>query len=305
MVRYILILLIFISFPSFAEYKGLKKLSKNNSFMDDKGNPYSTDKIIDKENTLLLIWNHGSGPDNKIDKCKKKPKFGYEWEGAVIPAVLNLHNKKINGLTIKIYRLCSGVRGMSGSDQEKIRKLIKKDEKVDSYSELKQQKRQNIILDKADEFLNNGFKKIILVGYSAGGWASLNLISRFPEKFKGAIVINPAFAGPKIEWNKRFPEWGFFRDQQIDIFKQKDSLNALLFAHSNDSFETPQTLSFFKLFNNIEFIDYSALKPTSCNWADIDKKMSIENGHAIPQSSCFTNYIKENKYFIKYLESLF
>ena len=35
MIRSILILLIFISFPSFAEYKGLKKLSKNNSFMDD------------------------------------------------------------------------------------------------------------------------------------------------------------------------------------------------------------------------------------------------------------------------------
>ena len=304
MVRYILILLIFISFPSFAEYKGLKKLSKNNSFMDDKGNPYSTDKIIDKENTLLLIWNHGSGPDNKIDKCKKKPKFGYEWEGAVIPAVLNLHNKKINGLTIKIYRLCSGVRGMSTHYQKEIRKLIEKGKKIDLHLEHKQQKRQNIILDKADEFLNNGFKKIILVGYSAGGWASLNLISKFPDKFKGAIAINPAFAGNKIDW-EREPEWDFFRDQQIDIFKQKDSLNALLFAHSNDSFETPQTLSFFKLFNNIEFIDYSALKPTSCNWADIDKKMSIENGHAIPQSSCFTNYIKENKYFIKYLESLF
>jgi len=135
--------------------------------------------------------------------------------------------------------------------------------------------------------------------------ASLNLISRFPDKFKGAIVINPAFAGPKIEWKKKFPEWEFFREQQIDIFKQTDALKAVLFAHSNDAFEDPQTLSFFKSFNNLEFIDYSELKPTSCNWADIDKKMSLEKGHSIPQSSCFTNFIKENKYFIKYLESLF
>ena len=50
-------------------------------------------------------------------------------KGAVIPAVLNLHNKKINGLTIKIYRLCSGVRGMSGHYQKKIRKLIEKGKK--------------------------------------------------------------------------------------------------------------------------------------------------------------------------------
>jgi len=306
MIRQILIFLfLFISLPSLAEYKGQKKLSKNNSFMNDKGEPYSINKITDKENTLLLIWNHGSYPDHKVDKCKKKPKFGYEWEGAVIPAVLNLHNKKINNLTIKIYRLCSGVRGMSSSDQGKIRKLIKKGQKIDSYSELKQQKRQNIILNKVDEFLNDGFENIVLVGNSAGGWASLNLMSRFPEKFRGVIAINPAFAGPKIEWQKELPEWGFFREQQINIFKQSDSLNAILFAHTNDEFEDPDTLSFFKEFKDLDFINYSELKPTSCDWADVERKMLIDDGHSIPQSSCFANFIKKNKYFIQYLESIF
>jgi len=77
MFRYILILLTFICFPSFAEYQGLKKLSKNNSFMDDKGNPYLSDTIIDKENTLLLIWNHGSGYEDKQDKCKKNLNLVY------------------------------------------------------------------------------------------------------------------------------------------------------------------------------------------------------------------------------------
>ena len=77
MIRQILIFLfLFVSLPSLAEYKGQKKLSKNNSLMDDKGKPYSINKITDKENTLLLIWNHGSYPDHKVDKCKKKPKFG-------------------------------------------------------------------------------------------------------------------------------------------------------------------------------------------------------------------------------------
>lgn len=273
--------------------------------MNDKGEPYSIKKITDKENTLLLIWNHGSEPDTQIDRCKKKPKFGYTREGTVSPAVLRLHNKKINNLTIKIYRLCSGVRGMDVKEQQKIHKLIEKGKKIDSYSELKQHKRQNIILSKTDEFLKDGFKNIVLVGYSAGGWASLNLISRFPEKFKGAIALNPAFAGPKIEWQKELPAWGFFREQQIDIFKQSDTLNAILFAHANDAFEDPQTLSFFKSFNNLEFIDYSELKPTSCNWADIEEKMPMEKGHSIPQSSCFTNFIKQNKYFMNYLKELF
>ena len=92
--------------------------------MDDMGKPYSIEKNADKGNILLLIWNHGSFPDNKIDKCKKIPKFGYEWEGAIIPAVLKLHDKKVNNLTIKIYRLCSGVKGMNVNEQKKMRKLI-------------------------------------------------------------------------------------------------------------------------------------------------------------------------------------
>jgi len=305
MIRYIFILFCFlISLPSLAEYKGLKKLSKNNSFMDDMGKPYSIEKNADKGNILLLIWNHGSFPDNKIDKCKKIPKFGYEWEGAIIPAVLKLHDKKVNNLTIKIYRLCSGVKGMNVNEQKKMRKLITQGKKIDAYSEFKQLKRQNIILNKAEEFLNDGFENIVLVGYSAGGWASLNLISRFPEKFKGAIAINPAFAGPKKEWQKDLPEWGFFREQQVDIFKKNETLNAILFAHTNDNFEDPTTLSFFKSFKNLEFIDYSHLKPTSCDWADIDKKMSQYDGHSIPQSSCFTNFIKKNNYLINYLSSL-
>ena len=47
--------------------------------MDDKGNPYLSDTITDKENTLLLIWNHGSGYEDKQDKCKK---FIIRMEGA-------------------------------------------------------------------------------------------------------------------------------------------------------------------------------------------------------------------------------
>ena len=109
---------------------------------------------------------------------------------------------------------------MSSHYQEKIRKLIEKGEKIDSHLEYKQQKRQNIILDKADEFLNNGFKKIILAGYSAGGWASLNLISKFPDKFKGAIAINPAFAGHKIDW-ERDPEWGFLEINKLIFLNKK------------------------------------------------------------------------------------
>ena len=272
--------------------------------MDEKGIPYSSDLITDKENTLLFIWNHGSGPDTQMDKCKKKPKFGYTWEGAVPPVILEYHNNKINNLVIKIFRLCSGVKGMSGKEQDKIFHLIKQGKKIDTYSELKQQKRQNIIFNKVEEFIKEGFYNIVIGGYSAGGWASLNLISRYPDKFKGAIVFNPAFAGPKREWNKELPNWGFFREEQIKELQKTDTLNALVFVHSNDEFETPTTLSFLNNFNEINLINYTDLKANECYWADIDKFMPIEAGHEIPQSSCFLEYEKQNKFIYNYLKKI-
>ena len=109
-------------------------------------------------------------------------------------------------------------------------KLIKKGKKIDTYSELKQQKRQNIIFNKVEKFIEEGFNNIVIGGYSAGGWASLNLISRYPDKFKGAIAFNPAFAGPKQEWNKELPNWGFFREEQINELQKNNTLNELILS---------------------------------------------------------------------------
>ena len=272
--------------------------------MDDKGNPYSVEKILNKKNSILIIYNHGSIQDTKKDSCKAKPKFGYMWDAAVAPAILKLHNKKIKGLEVKIYRLCSGVSGMSGKNQKKYRKQLKSKGKIELVDEFKNLKRQNIIINEVEKFKNLGFENIILAGWSAGGWASLNLQSRFPHKIKGVIAFNPAFAGPKNEWQKQYPEWGSFRENQVNIFNQSDSLNAILFAHDKDVFEDPETLSFFKKFQGLQFIDYSEVKPTTCSWADVNKKMESNKGHNIPQSTCFTKFIDKNNYLINYLENI-
>jgi len=287
------------------DYKGLIELSKNNTFMDDKGKPYSEEKIVNKKNSLLIIYNHGSIQDTKKDSCKAKPKFGYIWDAAVVPAILKLHNKKKKGLEIKIYRLCSGVKGMSVKNLKKYSKQLKSNGKIELVGEFKNLKRQNIIINEVEKLKNLGFENIILAGWSAGGWASLNLQSRFPDKIKGVIAFNPAFAGPKNEWQKKYPEWGAFREHQVNIFNQSDSLNAILFAHNKDVFEDPETLSFFKKFKGLQFIDYSEVRPTTCSWADVDKKMESNKGHDIPQSTCFTKLVDKNNYFINYLESIF
>ena len=38
-----------ISYSESLDYKDLKKISKNNTFMDDKGKPYLEEKITDKK----------------------------------------------------------------------------------------------------------------------------------------------------------------------------------------------------------------------------------------------------------------
>ena len=286
------------------EYKGLEKLSKNNTFMNEKGKPYSIEEISDKKNSLVIIYNHGSIQDHKQDSCKAKPKFGYIWDAAVVPAILKLHNKKINGLEVKIYRVCSGVKGIPVKIQKKYRKELKSKGKINLVDEHKNIKRQNIILNEVENLKNLGFDNIILSGYSAGGWSSLVLQSRHPEKIIGTIAFNPAFAGPKNEWQKKFPEWGAFRELQVNEFNKADTINAIIFAHEDDIFEDPKTLSFFENFKDFNLIDYSELKPTSCTWADGNEKMTADKGHNIPQSKCFTKYLEDKNHLISFLEKI-
>ena len=114
-----------ISFAGSLDYKGLEKISKNNTFMDGEGIPYPDDKITDKKNTLLIIFNHGSSADAKKDHCSKKAKVGKIGSGGLVPAIASLHNKKINNLEIKIYRLCSGVVGFPVETSGKYRDQLK------------------------------------------------------------------------------------------------------------------------------------------------------------------------------------
>ena len=79
--------------------------------------------------------------------------------------------------------------------------------------------------------------------------------------------------------------------EDANKLKKADTINAIVFAHKDDTFEDPKTLSFFEKFKNLNFIDYSELKPTSCTWADVNEKMTADKGHNIPQSKCFTKYL--------------
>ena len=298
--RSIFLLILFFSFNSFAgKYESdLKKLSKLNSFIDNSGSAYQIDQMNNPEDTILILYSHGSEGDNKSDKCMKS------WT-KVPPVLTQLHNTKINNLEIKIYMLCSGVRGWSQAEQDKmaddfdkIGKLSLKFKDKDGLLLIDKQKqilKQKVILEKIKEFESLGFKNIVLAGHSAGGWASMALYSYYPEIVKGAIAFNPAFAGKLVTNKDEF--WSAIRKREIAKMKLSDSSNIIVYSHDRDEFENPSTLTFLSKLNNIGFIDLSS---------SLCKGKTMTGGdHGIPLNKCFAVQEKKNENILNYLKRVF
>ena len=89
------------------------------------------------------MYTHGSGNDQQIDKCKKK------WN-KVPPIIFNLHDKKIKDLKVKIYHLCSGVRGWTENHWRKM---------DDIYKNVSKSNFSNIIKEDSDRIKFNGAKQ--------------------------------------------------------------------------------------------------------------------------------------------------
>jgi len=298
--RGIFLLILFFSFNSFAgKYESdLKKLSKLSSFIDNSGSAYQIDQINNPEDTILILYSHGSEGDNKSDKCMKS------WT-KVPPVLTQLHNTKINNLEIKIYMLCSGVRGWSQAEQDKMADDFDKIGKLSLnfkdkgglllIDKQKQILKQKVILEKIKEFESLGFKNIVLAGHSAGGWASMALYSYYPEIVKGAIAFNPAFAGKLVTNKDEF--WSAIRKREIAKMKLSDSSNIIVYSHDRDEFENPSTLTFLSKLNNIGFIDLSS---------SLCKGKTMTGGdHGIPLNKCFAVQEKKDENILNYLKRVF
>ena len=299
----IIIFSLLLSAQSFADKKfekDLKKISKDSGFVDNLGKIYPIDDITDKKNTLIVVYNHGSQNDQTLDKCNKK------WN-KVPPIILNLHDKKINDLKIKILKFCSGVRGWSKNHQDKMDaryknkkqkeflNIIKTDGDKIKFETQKQFVKQKLINQKIDDLINLGFNNIILVGHSAGGWASITLKSQFPKKIGAVIAINPAFSG-KFSNRKNWPFWAIIREygvSQIDIPNLK---NIMVYVHDKDEWETSESLSFL----NIDNVNFKNISKSNCK-----AKLIFGKHHGIPLTKCFAESDVNKKEMINFLEGIF
>ena len=312
MKRFLIILLLglLLSSPAFADErfdKDLKKLSKLNSFFNNKGKPYQIQKNINKDKTIIILYTPGArGGDQTIDNCKAG------WE-KLPPSIYRLDGTKIKDFTIKTYRLCSGVRGWTKSEEDRFWDIYdKNNQDVSKVLELKDKNgvflidkhgmttKRKVIKLKIKEFRDEGFKNIVLAGHSAGAWDSLVLYSNFPSEINGVIAFNPARSSKyarELKKDKVWRGWKIWRNYKISLIKLEKLGKVLVYSHNKDNYETPETLSFLSNLKAVQFID---LSDTSCKG-----KAKFGKYHGIPSTKCFADKEPKNKYIVKYLEEIF
>ena len=293
----ILILFCLINTNSFADkkfVKDLKKISKDSSFIDNTGKIYSLNKMNNKENIILVIYTHGAMGDQKLDKCLSK------WN--LVPQVIrNLHNKNINNYEIKIYRLCSGVRGWTQSEQDKMWKHHGKTGNLslkDNNGKLlmnkqKQNQKLKVIKNTIYKFKNNGFNNIILAGHSSGGWQSLKIQSNNENLTNGVIALHPG-AGGTVKNRKEWPWW---EDVRYYGFGDFTKLNAIIITHDKDNYNSPSDYLLIKKSNDVEFINISNSK---CK-----KKAALGGYHGLALTKCYAEEQQKKGDIINYLDKLF
>ena len=296
----ILVLCLLLSVNAYADSKfdkELKKISKNNGFVDTKGKVYSKDQITDKKNTILIIYNHGSDYDQVTDKCTNPSNN--------VPRVIRyLHDKKIKNFNIKIYRLCTGAKGWSKKEQTKMWKAHEKSGKLaielkdkdgtPLINKQKQNQRRRVIKKKVDSFIEEGFENIILAGHSSGGWQSIKIKAEFPELAKGVIGLHPG-AGGTVKNRKDWPWWEDVRYH--GFVEDLSKLNAFIITHDKDEYNSPKDYSSFSNLNSVKFLN---LTQSGCKKAEPTKTY-----HGIALTKCYGDYETKNKNIIKYLEGIF
>ena len=304
----LIILGLLLSSQSFADKKfdkDLKKLSKFNSFINNKGESYATDVKFDKDKTILIIYAHGShGKERSKEKCTRK------WN-KVPPVIYQLEGTNINNFTVRIYHLCYGVRGWSQFDEDRFWKVYDNNKQdINSVLNLKDKKgvllvdktevatRKKVMKLKVDEFIAKGFNNIVLSGHSAGAWTSLVLKSNFPNQIDGAIAFAPGRSGKFAKAKKPRKGWVNWRNYKNSLIKVDKLDKVLVYVHEKDHYESSKTvLSFLSNPRTVKLID---LSDTKCK-----ENFMLGGYHGIALTKCFADEDPRSKEIAKYLEEIF
>ena len=295
----IFITLILICLTSNAYADKLKKsgfLTKNTNYSKEQN-------IIDPKNKIILIYNHGQKThDGGSSDCLWK-------NGAA--NMSSMVGEKINGKDLMVYILCTGK--LKGDDK----KLWNKKKFKSPYKgKPKLEKRLEANIELIDSFVKQGVpsKQIILSGRSCGGWMTMMLIARYPDKVGGGISLVPECYG-KLTKNYKVEKIGAeqalenfrkndgsgpadMRQKQVDEIKNSKNLPILVFTHPKDPFGGLLT-DWVEEIPGVKRIVISEDNEVNGKKCKHNGK-SIKNYHNIDWADCFQYY---NPTILEYIES--
>tara|TARA_B100001175_G_C19488352_1_gene631178 strand:+ start:1001 stop:1918 length:918 start_codon:yes stop_codon:yes gene_type:complete len=296
------ILTFIISFSANAE-----KLLKD-GFVDKKMNYIKNTEIADLKNKIILIFNHGQ-------EHHDKPTKNCFWDDEV-RNMASLVGEKVSDKEIMVYLFCTDDLG--GDDWKRI--WDKKKFKPPYKGVTKLDKRLNANLKLIDEFVEMGIpkKQIMITGFSCGGWMTMMLIAKYPEKVGGGIVYAPACYG-KLTKNFKVKKIGIekalikfrkkngdgpadLRAKQIDEIKKNNNLPILIFTHPMDPFDGLLT-DWVEDIPNVKRIIVSENKKVNdkkCILKGKKDSRDLKDPHWITSADCFQYY---NPIIKKYISS--
>ena len=198
-------------------------------------------EVKDPKNKILVIFNHGQDDHDK-------PSKNCVWKNG-IRNIASLSGEKIKGKEILVYNFCTDHLG--GDDWKR---LWKNKFEFPYKGITKLDKRVNANLDLIEKFEKLGIpnNQIFIAGQSCGGWATMMLISKYPEKVAGGISTHHACYGKlskkyKVKkigvekalenFKKKRPGPAFLRENQIKEISKSKNLPVLAFTHPKDPFD--------------------------------------------------------------------
>ena len=301
MIRFISILVLFVLFqtPIYAD-----KLLKN-GFLSTEMDYAKEQNIVDPNNKIILIYNHGQDNHDKASK-------NCVWKNG-IRNFSSIVGEKVNDKEIMVYLLCTD--NLSGDDYKRL--WDKKKFKPPYKGKPKLEKRLDANLELIDSFVSKGVpnKQIIMTGHSCGGWLTMMLMSRYPDKVGGGISLMQACYG-KISKNFKAKKVGVekalekfrkkegdgpadMRQKQIDEIKKSKNLPVLVFTHPKDPFDglLSDWVEEIPGIKRIIISENKKINGKGCYRIGINNgkewKEPLKNYHIIDMADCFQYYNTE------------
>ena len=234
------LLIVFITIFLFTNISYADKLLKS-GFLSGEWKLDTNFEVKDPKNKILVIFNHGQDDHDK-------PSKNCVWKNG-IRNIASLSGEKIKGKEILVYNFCTDHLG--GDDWKR---LWKNKFEFPYKGITKLDKRVNANLDLIEKFEKLGIpnNQIFIAGQSCGGWATMMLISKYPEKVAGGISTHHACYGKlskkyKVKKNgvekalenfkKKRPGPAFLRENQIKEISKAKNLPVLAFTHPKDPYD--------------------------------------------------------------------